>query len=248
MIGRRSSGFEFSAKGTVPVRLPEKPLHFMALPVAEPLGKLPELVAAVKLADGTPLAMANPLALRQHRGSLAASRSGETTRVRFSRIEPVVKETNNLLLQEGMWRTLEVVLQPGAAEQLAAEIDAPVVARADWRLFDAVYHTGPPLEVKHPVLKSLVEQYATALVGLSLKDDDLGSLGGLERYNHCHYIWEDFFRSGDPRLRRIALDYSENYNDFSVYWGPKPEFLRRRALSGRCADATLARQFPHASQ
>ena len=43
----------------------------------------------------------------------------------------------------------------------------------------------------------------------------------MERYNHCQYLWEDYFRSGDPRLRRIALDYSENYNNFSVYWGPK---------------------------
>jgi len=66
-------------------------------------------------------------------------------------------------------------------------------------LFDAVYHTGPPLEVKSPVLRSLVEQYISTLQGISLDGDDWGSLGGLERYNHCQYIWEDFFRSGDPR-------------------------------------------------
>jgi hypothetical protein len=213
-------GFELSAKGAVPARLPVQPLHFTSLPVAEPLVKHPELLAAVKLADGTPLAMANPLALRQHRGALASDRSGETTTVRFSRIEPVVKKTDNLLLQEGMWRMLTVVVQPKPADELAAELDAPVVARADWRLFDAVYHTGPPLEVKHPVLKAMVDQYVAALGRLSFNGDDWGSLGGLERYNHCEYLWDDFFRSGDPRLRRLALDYSENYNNFSVYWGP----------------------------
>ena len=217
-------GFELSAAGALPVRLPRKPVRFLALPIAQPLGKHAELVAAIKLGDGTPLSMANPLALRQHRGSLEGSRSGETTTVRLSRIEPTARESDHLLLQQGMWRTLEVILQPGPPEELAAAIDTPVAARADWRLFDAVYRTGPPPDVKHPVLKAMVEQYVTAIQGLSLNGDDWGSLGGLERYNHCQYLWEDFFRTGDPRLRRIALDYSENYNNFSVNWGPNPDF------------------------
>jgi hypothetical protein len=217
-------GFELSAAGAVPVRFPAQPVRFLAFPAAQPLGKHAALVAAFKLADGTPLSMANPLALRQHRGSLDGNRSGETTTVRFSRIEPVARESDNLLLQEGMWSTLEVLLQPGPPEDLAAAIDTPVTARADWRLFDSVYRTGPPLEVKHPVLKAMVASYVTALQGLSLNGDDWGSLGGLERYNHCQYIWEDFFRSGDSRLRRIALDYSENYNNISVNWGPNVNF------------------------
>ena len=57
------------------------------------------------------------------------------------------------------------------------------------------------------VLHAMVERYITTLQGLSLNGDDWGSLGGLERYNHCQYIWEDFFRTGDDRLRRVAFDY-----------------------------------------
>ncbi len=217
-------GWEVSAAGAEPVRLPERPVGFLALPVAEPLGKHAELVAAVRLADGTPLAMANPLALRQHRGSIEAIGEGDTTTVRFSRLEPVAKEQDNLQIQEGMWRTLTVMLGPGSPESLTAAADAPVTARVDWRLFDAVYHTGPPLVVQNAVLKALAEEYVATLSAMPIQGDDLGSLGGLERYNHCQYIWEDYFRGGDPRLRRIALDYSENYHDFSIYWGPKPEF------------------------
>ncbi|OGV79952.1 MAG: hypothetical protein A3K19_11480 [Lentisphaerae bacterium RIFOXYB12_FULL_65_16] len=216
-------GFELSAPGAVPVRLPAQPVRFLALPIAEPFGKHPDLVAALKLADGTPVAMTNPLALRQHRGSLAASRTDAATILRFSRIEPVAKETDDLLLQEGMWRTLELILHPGSPEELAAAVDAPLMVRPDWRLFDAVYRTGPPLEVKSPVLKALVEKYIAALQGLSMSGDDWGSLGGLERYNHCAYIWEDVFRTSDPRLRRVALDYSENYHNFSVNWALNPE-------------------------
>jgi hypothetical protein len=124
-----------------------------------------------------------------------------------------------------MWQTIEVVLQPGPPQELATAVDSPLVATVDWRLYDAVYRTGPPLEVQAPALRALVETYVTALQGLSMNGDDWGSLGGLERYNHCAYIWHDYFRSGDPRLRRIAVDYSENYRNFSIYWGPNADFL-----------------------
>ncbi|OIO92643.1 MAG: hypothetical protein AUJ92_13775 [Armatimonadetes bacterium CG2_30_59_28] len=216
-------GFEFSATAVKPLSLPEKTLHFLTLPIAGPISKCPELVAALELANGAPLSMVNPLALRQHRGTLETSRSGDTTTVRFSRVEPVVKEMDNLLLQEGMWRTIEVVLQPAPPESLAASVDSPLRAKVDWQLYNQVYRTGPPLKLKSPVLKDMVEKYVTTLQALSMHGDDWGSLGGLERYNHCQYIWEDYFRTGDPRLRRVALDYSENYNDFSVYWGPNPD-------------------------
>lgn len=217
-------GFEFTATAAKPISFPEKALHFLSLPVAEPISKHPELVAALKLGNGAPLSLVNPLALRQHRGTLETSRSGDTMTVRFNRVEPVSKELDGLILQEGMWRSVEVVLQPGPPESLAASVDSPLRTKVDWRLYDKVYRTGPPLAVKSSVLKSLVEKYITTVESLSATGDDWGSLGGLERYNHCQYIWEDYFRTGDPRLRRVALDYSENYNDFSVYWGPNPDF------------------------
>ena len=216
-------GFELSAPGASPQQTAEGPVHFLALPAGEPLSKHPPLVASLRLADGMLLSIANPLALRQHRGTIESTRSSGAAMVRLSRLEPVARQSDNLLLQEGMWRSMEVVLQPGPADALARAIDVPIDTRADWRLFDAVYRTGPPLHVEHPQLSALVEKYTAALARLPLVGDDFGSLGGLERYNHCAYIWEDWFRTGDPRLRRVALDYSENYHDFSVNWDPKPE-------------------------
>ena len=217
-------GFELTAPAATPVALPERPVRFLSLPAGNAIGERSELVASLRLADRTELSLANPLALRQRRGTLEATRSGESTTVRFSRIEPVAQEMQNLQIQEGMWRVLELVLQPGPPRELFAALDQPLRSKAEWQAYDAVYHTGPPLQVKSPVLRRMVEKYVTAIQSLSMAGDDWGSLGGLERYNHCQYIWEDYFRTGDPRLRRVALDYSENYNDFSVYWGPEAGF------------------------
>jgi hypothetical protein len=215
-------GFECTFPGATPVRLPAQPVHFLGLPLGDPLSRHADLAAAVRLADGTELSLANPLALRQHRGTLSAHVTGAALNVRFSRLEPVAKESDGLLLQEGAWQSMEIILQPGSADDLVVAVDAPLVAKVDWRAFDAVYRTGPPLAAEHPVLRRLIEQVVVALQGLALKGDDLGSLGGLERYNHCAYLWEDWYRSGDSRLRRLALDYSVNYHDFSVNWGPNP--------------------------
>jgi hypothetical protein len=213
-------GFELTAPGATPERLPAAPVRFLALPLAEPLVRHPELLVALRLANGARVALTNPLALLQHRGSIAAQSTATALGVRFSRLEPVAKESDDLLLQEGAWQTLDLILQPGSPDELASAVDCPLVATADWQAFDAVYRSGPPLKVTHPILQRLTERYVTALQGVALKGDDLGSFGGLERYNHTAYLWDDWFRTGDARLRRLALDYSENYHDFSVNWGP----------------------------
>jgi len=215
-------GVDVTFPGAAPGRLPAPAVHYLSLPVGDPLSGHADLMAAVRLGDGTLLSLANPLALQQHRGTLEGRASQEAVTVRFSRLEPVAKENDSLLLQEGAWHALEVTLQPGTPAELAAAIDTPLVPCADWRAFDAVYRTGPPLSVGSPVLRRLVEQVVSALQGLALKGDDLGTLGGLERYNHCAYLWEDWYRTGDARLRRLALDYSENYHNLSVNWGPDP--------------------------
>ncbi len=217
-------GFEFSAPQAEAERVPEQPVHFLALPVGEPLSQHPELVPALELANGKQVSLTNPLALRQHRGTIEAAQREDEVTLRFSRVEPVTDELQNLQLQEGMWRQMEVVMQPGAPERLAEAIDLPLAVAVDWRAYDAVYHIGPPLEVEDPLLKRVAEKYLSTISTLGMLGDDLGSLGGLERYNHCQYIWEDFFRTGDQRLRRVAMEYSENYNAYSVYWGPNEDY------------------------
>ena len=54
---------------------------------------------------------------------------------------------------------------------------------------------------------------------------DKATINSMLRFNHCQYVWEDYFRTGDPLLRRIAIEWSENYRNCSVYWGPRERFF-----------------------
>lgn len=230
-------GFDVALPGAQPVRWPGKPVGYLQFDPRTAFADHPELVVAVRLGDQSLLALANPLALRQNRGQLVPGAAAEgALALRSSRIEPVVDENNRLLLQEGMWRVAELVLQPGSPEGLSEAIDHPLQARADWRAYDAVYRTGPPLQVSHPALARLVERTVFEMTRMSISGDDWGdmtsyspgsdraAINSMVRYNHCGYVWADVFRGGDPRLARVALDWSENYRNFSVYWGPEPRY------------------------
>ncbi len=197
-----------------------------------------DLLAAIALSDGTPACAANPFALRQNRGTFEMTGSAGTVIVRSSRIEPVEDiETQGLMIQEGAWRFSELALAPLDLAELAAQLDAPVYAHADWHAYDAVYRTGAPLAVEHAALRDCAEKTVFALQDMQMKGDDLGSMPwswsprqakpdyrSAVRLNHCLYVWEDWFRGGDPRMRAIAHDWCRNYFDLGMYWGPDEKF------------------------
>ena len=198
-----------------------------------------DLVAELALADGSAVSVANPLALRQNRGRFEASAADGAVLVVSNRNEPVQDlEAEGLMIQEGAWRFSELVIVPGGRATLAATLDAPVYGHAAWQAYDAVYHTGPPLRLQHPVLRTCVEKMVLALQDMQMKGDDLGSMPwswspgrkrpgytSAVRLNHSLYVWEDWFRGGDPRLRTVAHDWCRNYRDLGMYWGPNPAFL-----------------------
>ena len=240
-------GFEVVAPEARPIRPPGEPIHLRQYASTSRLADHPELVASLRLAGGGDVAIANPLALRQNRGTFEAVADAASVTVRSSRVEPVdALETSGLMIQEGQWRVSELMIRPGGAEELASRIDAPIAACADWRAYDAVYHTGPPLATDDAWLKLAVEKHVEAMRKMSVDGDDWGNMtswsprqkstpiNSMVRYNHCQYVWEDFFRTGDPRLHQIARDWSENYRNLTVYWGPQQKYYggsrRGRAL------------------
>ncbi len=197
-----------------------------------------DLVAEIAFADGTPACVANPLALRQNRGTFEAAQTSDAVILRSTRTEPVKDiETQGLMIQEGAWRFSELLVAPLGKAEFVARLDAPLYSHADWRAYDAVYRSGVPLSVKHPTLRDCVEKMVFALQDMQMKGDDLGSMPwrwsprqsasdytSAVRLNHSLYIWEDWFRGGDPRMRAVAHDWCRNYFDLGMYWGPDPKY------------------------
>ena len=146
-------GFKLTAMESKPVRLSEKPLHFLQFDPESTFVEHPELIASLRMSNNITLSIANPLALRQNRGTLEAEiKSDETTVIHASRIEPVEDENNRLMIQEGMWRVTEIVLFPEDPEILSINIDHPLVTKIDWGAYDKVYNTGPLLQLKNPII------------------------------------------------------------------------------------------------
>ena len=230
-------GFEIAAPGAKPGRLPDRPVRFGR---DRPSGRFAEdadLCASLALVGDGQVSLANPLALRQNRGTLETVVEGDTVMVRSSRLERVDDvERDGLMIQEGQWRVSQLVIAPGPPEMLAARVDDPIATHADWRAYDAVYHTGPPLRTDDELLRLAVEKHVQAIEKMSVDGDDWGNMtswspgqkrapiNSMVRYNHCQYVWEDYFRTGDPRLDKIAGDWSENYRNLSVYWGPQEKY------------------------
>ncbi len=233
-------GFEMTAPGGSGNHLPGGPVYMLG---RDPDSRFADegnadLIAQLTLSDGTVVSVANPLALRQNRGSFEVTDAGAAVSLRSNRNEPVDDiETEGLMIQEGAWRFSKLTIARVERGRLAARLDAPVYAHADWRLYDAVYRTGPPLRVEHPVLHECVEKMIFALQDMQMKGDDLGSMPwgwspqqttpdytSAVRLNHSLYVWEDWFRTGDPRLYEVVHDWCRNYRDLGIYWGPNPEF------------------------
>ena len=242
-------GFEVTARGAelADGSLARPTVQFMGLDHHGRFADTPELVAAMRLADGTGIALGNPLALRQDRGALELTHADGVARVTSNRNQPVENlKQDGLMIQEGQWRVSRLTIAPVSPQELAQCIDAPVQAHAHWRQHDAVYHTGPPIDAQSPLIRRTVDKYIQAMQEMSISGDDWGNMtswapqndgrqiNSMVRFNHCRHVWEDYFRSGDPRLLEIARDWSENYRNLSVYWGPNKDYYggsrRGRAL------------------
>ncbi|MBN2452152.1 MAG: hypothetical protein JXR77_17330 [Lentisphaeria bacterium] len=244
-------GFAASLRGATSSATGVGPVRFSGREDHHAFADAPDLIVNATLADGAPAALAAPLALRQRRGTLevrpVAETAGGGLRLALSRLEPVARENDGLMIQDGQWRVFEVLFSRCGAAELARKLDCPVGGAADWRAYDAVYHTGEPLRLGDPVIRELQETAILHLWRLSIDGDDWGNMtsydprtdtAGIDsmvRFNHCMYVWHDAFRGGDPRLRRIARDWSENYRNLSVYWGHETKYYggSRRGRANR---------------
>ena len=136
-------------------------------------------------------------------------------------------------MQQAALRRAEVVIAPSALAPLTATMDYPHEGRVHWRLWDALYDTGPPLDLAaQPELAALLRYHHDAIVRTAALGDDWGnvtsysdgsnsgSIFGMNRLNHCPAIFDEAWRSGDRRLLEVAVNWCDNFHDLSIWWGP----------------------------
>jgi dienelactone hydrolase len=131
--------------------------------------------------------------------------------------------------QEAAWRTAAFTVAPAGATAWNALLEPPHEVSIPAACLDAVYHCGLPLELSAwPALEGLSRFHRDAMVNSALAGDDLGNVTahpagpfGMNRLNHCPAIFDQYYRSGDGRLREVALHWCQNFHDLSVWWGTR---------------------------
>jgi len=136
-------------------------------------------------------------------------------------------------MQQASWRRAEFALRPLDLAALTATLEYPHEAHVDWRLWDELYETGPPLDLaQQPELQNLLRYHRDAVVQSMAHGNDWGNVTGysdgsltggvfgMNRLNHCLPIFEEGYRSGDRRLIETAILWCENFYDLSIWWGP----------------------------
>jgi hypothetical protein len=137
-------------------------------------------------------------------------------------------------MQQASWQRAEVVLAPAALAPLTATLESPHQDHIGWTLWDALYGTGPPLDLAaQPELASLLRYHHNAMVRSAACGDDWGNVTsysdggetgspfGMNRLNHCPALFGEAWRSGDRRLRDVAVNWCDNFYDLSIWWGPE---------------------------
>lgn len=136
-------------------------------------------------------------------------------------------------MQQLTWHRAEVAIAPATLAPLTATLEYPHEEQVSWRLWDALYETGEPLELRQkPELSALLRYHHDAIVHSVAQGDDWGNVTGyndgssvgpsfgMNRLNHAPAIFEEAWRSGNRRLRDVAVNWCDNFHDLSIWWGP----------------------------
>lgn len=135
-------------------------------------------------------------------------------------------------MQESAWRRAEFVVSPSTLPALKPTLQYPQSLRVDPRLWRELYEIEP-LPALPPELEKTVRYHHEAILHSVATGDDWGNITGysedsphgdvfgMNRLNHCPAIFEEAYRSGDPRLLETALLWCQNFADLSIWWGEK---------------------------
>ncbi|MBI2928730.1 MAG: hypothetical protein HYY24_23960 [Verrucomicrobia bacterium] len=136
-------------------------------------------------------------------------------------------------MQQAAWHRAEFGIAPTERAPLTSTLEEAHAVEFDWRPWDELYATGPPLNLRAELeLAALLRYHHDAIVrSMAVGDDwgnvtsysdssETGAVFGMNRLNHCPAIFEEAWRSGDRRLREVALLWCDDFFDQSIWWGP----------------------------
>ncbi len=158
------------------------------------------------------------------RGNVSVRNGGEAREITYWRC----RAAEQVPMQYASWRTATVVVGPKACAPWTALVEPAQRVRIPADAFDAIYDTGRTPDLSPWSLLAAVNQYhVDAVASSSRVGDDFGTVTGMptsgvygmNRLNHCPPILEEYYRSGDTRLRAVALHWCENFHDLTIWWG-----------------------------
>ena len=100
--------------------------------------------------------------------------------------------------------------------------------------FDALYRCGVPPVLDRPFEEARQQHQNAMAAGALNNPEDAGNVTsmpsagvfGMNRLNHCPAIFDEYYRTGRADLRRVALDWCDNFFNLTIWWGEerKEEF------------------------
>lgn len=132
------------------------------------------------------------------------------------------------------WRRAEIVVAPAEVAPLGPTLQPPHKVQVSPDVWNLLYPLGDGLNLEdEPELAKLIWYHHDAIVRSMALGKDMGNVTyyadnspsggafGMNRLNHCAAIYEQYYRSGDARLRDTALLWCDNFYDQSIWWGPE---------------------------
>ncbi|MGE3310010.1 MAG: dienelactone hydrolase family protein [Limisphaerales bacterium] len=129
------------------------------------------------------------------------------------------------------WRRADLTFTRPGVPAPTVTLSSPHRVEVDSRIWSALYGMPDAPTNLPPVLDSLLRYHRLAIGRAAAVGDDLGNITGfndeqehggmfgMNRLNHGAAIFEDAWRSNDPRLRETAVLWCDNFHDLSLWWG-----------------------------
>jgi hypothetical protein len=186
--------------------------------------------AQLHVSSQPPYRLYHPAAPFKRRGRVETRSTENGKAIEYRYLACAVDE--KIPMQQGAWRRAEFAIRPELLAPVTATLESPHDVQVDWRLWDALYDIGPPLDLEtEPELKALLRYHHDATVRCAAIGDDWGNVTGysddslhggvygMNRLNHAPPIFLEGWRSGDRRLIETAVLWCDNFYDLSIWWG-----------------------------